>query len=114
VQDAGDAIGGLMYPLPKLGQLLTIDDFLPHVGATYLVQATPKPIEIRLETALRRPGEPWMPREPFLLSFSSVWSALLLEGRYTMQPTGGTPVELYIIPTQTFPGERRLYHAVVN
>ena len=103
-----------MHPLPRLGQLLTVDDFLPHVGATYLVQATPKPIEIVLENIQRFPGEAWLPREPFMLSFSSVWGALLLEGRYTLQRPGSSPVELHIIPTQTAPGERRYYHVVIN
>ena len=103
-----------MFPLPKLGPLLTVDDFLPYVGAIYLVQATPKPVEIVLETIQRAPGESWLPREPFTLSFSSAWNALLLEGRYTLQPPGGSLVELHIIPTQTGPSERRYYHVVIN
>lgn len=103
-----------MFPLPKLGPLLTVDDFLPYVGATYLVQATPKPLEIRLEQVQRQPGEPWMVREPFVLVFSSPFNALLLEARYRAQPPGGVPVEIYLIPTQTAPSDRRYYHVVIN
>jgi hypothetical protein len=106
--------GGPMYPLPKLGPVLTVDDFLPYVGATYRVETVPKPVDIRLDELRRGRGEPWMVREPFALVFSTPWTVMLLEAQYQMQPIGGKPVPVYLIPTQSPPGDRRLYHAVFN
>lgn len=103
-----------MHPLPKLGPLLTVDDFLPHVGGSYSVEAAPEPIDIRLDEVLRRPRPAWMAREPFLLVFSTPWTVLLVDATYRMSPEGGQPVELHLIPTQTMAGERRFYHSVFN
>ena len=53
----------IMLPLPRLGPLLTVDDFLPHVGSSYRAEAVPQLVDIRLDEVLRRPGAPWMARE---------------------------------------------------
>jgi hypothetical protein len=103
-----------MHSMPDVAPLLTVADFEPHVGKVFLVDAHPKPLEIRLEKILRRPDDAAMTRQPFVLVFSSPWSALLLEAFYRMQPDGGHPVEMFLIPTQSAPGERRYYHAVFN
>ncbi len=103
-----------MHPLPKFGQLLTIDDFRPFVGEAFAVHATPEPIGILLDKVTPQPGADWLPREPFSLVFSTPWSTLLVEGAYRMKSPRGDLVEVYIIPTQTMPGPRRLYHAVFN
>ena len=68
----------------------------------------------RLDELRRGRGEPWMVREPFALVFSTPWTVLLLEAQYQMQPIGGKPVPVYLIPTQSPPGDRRLYHAAFN
>ena len=103
-----------MYQLPQLGWVLTIDVFLPYVGATYRVEAAPKPVDIRLDALRRGRGEPWMVREPFVLVFSTWWTVMLLEAQYQIQPIGGKPIPVYLIPTQSPPGDRRLYHSVFS
>jgi hypothetical protein len=106
--------GKPMYDLAKLGPLLTAEDFQPYVGKIFLVDAQPQPLELRLEKILRRSRDEVVARQPFMLIFTSAWTALLMAAHYRMQPEGGEPVEMYINPTQTAPGERRFYHAVFN
>ena len=103
-----------MLPLPRLETLLTVDDFMPHVGSTYRVEAVPQLVDIRLDEVLRRPRGRWMAREPFLLVFSSPWTVLLVAAHYRMRPEGGQPVAVYLIPSQSALSPRRLYHAVFN
>jgi Domain of unknown function (DUF6916) len=104
-----------MYSLPDLGPLLTAADFEPHVGRIFVVDAQPKPLEIRLEKIVVQPDHyTVVTRQPFMLIFTSPWNALLMSAMYRMQPDGGRPVEIFLIPTQTAPGERRYYHAVFN
>jgi Domain of unknown function (DUF6916) len=103
-----------MNSLPDLGLLLTAADFEPHVGQIFLVDAQPKPLEIRLEKIVLCPNDTALARQPFILIFTSPWSALLIAAHYRMRPQGGGPFEMFLIPTQTAPGERRYYHAVFN
>jgi Domain of unknown function (DUF6916) len=105
---------GRMYSFPDIGPLLTAADFEPHVGEDFLVDASPKPLRIRLEKVMLRPIDPQMRRQPFMLIFTTPWTDLLLAAMYRMQPSGGRQVELFLSPTQTAPGERRYYHAVFN
>jgi len=103
-----------LHPLPKLGLLLTIDDFRPHVGEFYKVDATPEPIDILLDAVLAAPGADWLPREPFTLVFSTPWDTLLVEGHYRMKTPRGDLIGFHLIPTQTAHGPRRHYHSVFN
>jgi hypothetical protein len=103
-----------MTQLPELGPLLQADDFAAYVGRDFRVETKTEPVAIRLDEIVRRPGEPWMLREPFILVFSSPWIVLLVEGNYLMQPEGGAPVRLHLIPTLTVSPERRLYQAIFN
>jgi len=103
-----------MYSLPDLGPLLTAADFEPYLGKIFLVDAQPKPLEIRLERIAVLPGDAAMMRQPFTLIFTSPWSELLIAANYRMQPSGGGPFEFVLTPTQTAPGERRYYHAAFN
>lgn len=103
-----------MHPFPKFGQLLTVDDFKPHVGEAFAVHATPEPVHIMLDQVRVQAGADWLPREPFSLVFSTPWDVLLTEGSYRMKSPRGDLIEVYVIPTQTTPGPRRHYHAVFN
>jgi hypothetical protein len=103
-----------MPSFPELGPLLSAGDFAPYVGKSYRVGTKPEPIDIRLERIIAKPMEDGRLREPFILVFSSPWSVLLVEAEYRMQPEGGAPVQMHIIPTQTPPSDRRFYHAIFN
>jgi hypothetical protein len=106
--------GGYMYSLPDLGRLLTAADFEPHVGKIFVVDAQPKPLEIRLERIATLPDDTAVTRQPFTLIFTSPWSEMLIPAVYRMQPSDGGPFEFFLTPTQTGPGERRYYHAMFN
>jgi hypothetical protein len=103
-----------MYSLPDLGPLLTAADFEPHVGRIFVVEAQPKPLEIRLEKIVYQRDDMAVARQPFMLIFTSALNNLLLSAVYRMQPNGGSQVEMFVIPTQTAPGDRSYYHAVFN
>src|SRR5262245_14271809 len=107
-------MGDHMYSVPDHASLLTVADFEPHVGKIFVVDAHPKPLEIRLEKIVRQSHGVVVTRQPFMLIFTSPWNALLLEAFYRMQVDGGRPVEMVLVPTQSAPGERRYYHAVFN
>ena len=100
--------------LPDIGPLLTAADFEPHVGKTFLVNAEPRPVEIRLERIERGRYDAGLTRPPFMLIFSSPWNVLLMSALYRMQPADSGPIEIFLIPTQTAPGVQRFYHAVFN
>lgn len=98
-----------------IGRTLTLADFAPQVGHPWLVDATPQAIAIRLDAAERLKPSGLGAAEPFILTFSTPWEALLGEGHYVMRARGdGPPLSVHLIPTQTPPGPRRLYHAVFN
>jgi hypothetical protein len=103
-----------MFSLPDLGPLLTAADFEPHVGKIFLVEAQPKPLEIRLEKIVYGHDGMTVTRQPFMLIFTSPWTDLLLSAVYRVQAHGGRPVEMCLVPTQTVAGPRRYYHAVFN
>jgi hypothetical protein len=103
-----------MYSLPDCGPLLTAADFEPYVGQTFLVDARPRPLQIRLDKIVCRRDSGVVSRQPFILIFTTPWNDLLLSAVYRMQPNGGHPVEMCLVPTQTEPGDRRYYHAVFN
>jgi hypothetical protein len=104
-----------LFELPKLGPLLTIDDFAAHVGETFAVETTPQPVGIVLEAIDTGPGEAWMARQPFVLVFSSPWEVLLVEAQYLVKPAGiGPGMTLHLMPINTPPGGRRRYQAVFN
>ena len=100
--------------LPDIGPLLSAADFEPHVGETFLVEAQPQPVEIRLEKILHGRFDTGLTRPPFTLIFTSPWTVLLVSALYRMQPNGGRPIEVFLVPTQTAPGQQRYYHAVFN
>lgn len=104
-----------MFDLPKLGPLLTIDDFAAHVGETFVVETTPRPVAIVLEAIDTGPGDSRAARQPFILVFSSPWEVLLIEAQYLLKPAGiGPGVTLHLMPINTPPGGRRQYQAVFN
>ncbi len=100
--------------LPDIGTLLTAADFEPHVGKIFLVDAQPKPVEIRLERIEYGRYDPGLARHPFTLIFTSPWNVLLVSALYRMQPSDGRAIGVFLIPTQIAPGTQRYYHAVFN
>ena len=100
--------------LPPDLKLLTAGDFEPFIGQTFRVEASPEALEIQLDAVERRPRLTWMLREPFTLLFSTPSSVLLEEGSYRMQPEGGEPLDIYVIPIQELSSDRRAYQAVFN
>jgi len=100
--------------LPDIGTLLTAADFEPYVGEILLVDAQPKPVEIRLEKIEHGRYDTGLTRHPFVLIFSTPWHVLLVPEVYRMQPADGRPMEMFLVPTQTAPGPQRYYHAVFN
>lgn len=101
-----------MLHMPDFGHLLTIEDFADHVGGTYRADATPAPVELRLDRIDRTPGSPLGLRDPFTLIFSTPFSALLTGGTYQLRAPCGRVVAIDLAPTQSMPGPRRSYHAV--
>lgn len=98
-----------------LARVLTVADFEPHVGHPWLVDAQPQEIAIRLDAVDRLKSSGLGAAEPFILTFSTPWEALLSEGHYVMRARGdGARISVHLIPTQTSPGPRRQYHAVFN
>ena len=96
-------------------RVLTLADFEPHVGHPWLVDAQPQDIAVRLDAADRLRPNGLGAAEPFILTFSTPWEALLSEGHYIMRARGdGAKISVHLIPTQTPPGPRRQYHAVFN
>lgn len=95
--------------------LLQAYHFTPFVGRQWRVDTQPQPITIQLDAVDNVRGGMPGGRDPFVLVFSTPWDTLLVEGHYLMRPgDDAEAVEVHIIPTQTAPGPRRLYHAVFN
>lgn len=95
--------------------LLQAYHFTPFTGRQWLVDAQPKAITIQLDAVDNARGGLPGGRDPFVLVFSTPWDTLLIEGHYMMRPgQDAEAVPIHLIPTQTGPGARRLYHAVFN
>jgi hypothetical protein len=101
-----------MQLTPAAAPILTPADFEPLIGGDFIADATPEPINIRLDEVARRATFNPAFREPFTLIFSTPWSTLLIEGNYRLRTPRGNSIELFLNPTLTPPGERRFYHAV--
>lgn len=97
-------------------RILTIEDFLPHVGKPFRADCTPAEVELKLVEASpltdRRLGE----RPPFILIFHTPPQTLLIPGIYTMECIGFGPVQIQIgdmlPPSGAEPGY--YYQAVFN
>lgn len=100
--------------IPPGLKLLTAEEVEPFVGLLFRVEAAPEAIDLQLDAVERRPKQDWMLREPFTLIFSTPMGVLLQEGSYRMQPEGGEPLEMHIMPIQAPFSDRRLYQAVFN
>lgn len=104
-----------MHPLPKLGRVLTIDDFKPLEGETLMAETQPEPIALKLEKVVAAPNSASVVREPFTLVFSTPMNALLVEGHYRIAAGRMGVVEIHMMPTQTLgASDRRFYHASFN
>ena len=101
--------------VPSSLVLLTAPLFRAFVGRDWLVDTQPAPVKIKLDAVDDLKGGMPGGRDPFILIFSTPWDTLLVEGQYLMRPgDDAEAVEVHLIPTQTAPGPRRLYHAVFN
>jgi hypothetical protein len=94
---------------------LKIDDFSGREGTEWLVDATPRPLSIRLDRIIPGLTQLTDARFPFTLVFSTPWEAMLHDASYLMKPADGGPaVQVDLIQSHALPGPRRFYHAVFN
>lgn len=100
-----------MFELPKLERILTAEDFEPWVGRPFAVEADPEPVSIDLLSLVRGAAHPLAIRTPFKLTFRSAPDALLIDGLYTMRCDRFGPVEVFMTPLLSPPGQR-LYEAI--
>lgn len=99
----------------KIAPLLKLEDFTGREGTMWLVDTTPKSLQIRLERVIPGLTRVSDARFPFTLSFSTPWEAMLLDAMYLLKPVdGGETIEIHLIQSHTPPGPKRFYHAVFN
>ena len=79
--------------------LLELEDFAPHVGATFRVQAGDVDVEAELEEATlsRYPG-PEGRRPPFALVFRGPPGPALPQQIYTVHHPARGPLEVFLVP----------------
>ncbi len=99
-----------------MSELLTSDDFLPHVNKVFRVRGGHHALTLTRVDARRRDEfeRTFGPRDPFNLIFRGPPNDLLREGLYTLDVDGGPPFELYVIPIQTPARDRQDYQAPFN
>jgi hypothetical protein len=99
-----------------MAELLTTEDFTPHVGKEFRAPEWPFPLVLR-RIDMRRLEE-WetemFRRQPFNLIFSGPPREVIREGFYTIGMADGPSFGLYIMPIQTFQRDRQDYQAVFN
>ena len=101
-----------MYQLPKLDQLLSVEDFEPWLGAVFTLDADPDPVSIQLIKIAPRMTTSLSHRKvAFSLIFRSQPDVMLLDGIYAMTSGRFGPVNVHITPVMSPPGERH-YEAV--
>jgi hypothetical protein len=101
---------------PIMPELLTSDDFLPHVNKVFRVRAGHHALTLKRVDARRRdePERTFGPRDPFNLIFRGPPGDLLREGLYLLDVEDGPSFELYVIPIQTAARDRQDYQAPFN
>lgn len=96
--------------------LLTLEDFLPHVGDTYHVQVNGQAIGLRLHEAIPLPTHGHVPaRAPFSLGFLAAGEPPLGQGTYEMQRDGGDTLTIFIVALGPDPASKQMrYQAIFN
>jgi hypothetical protein len=96
-------------------ELLTLEDFAPHVGKIALFRGTDFAFPIdRVQGEGGKPPPGWM-RVPFIVIFAGPRGPNVMpEGMYTCQVEGGPAWDLYVIPVHTPRSDRQEYQAAFN
>lgn len=97
-----------------MAEMLTIDDFTPHVGKTVRFLDTPFSLALdRVEAGAG--GAPTTARAPFLVIFRGPRTgAVMAEGFYQCAIEGGPTLSLYVQPIHTPARDRQEYQASFN
>jgi uncharacterized protein DUF6916 len=97
-----------------MAELLTSEQFLPHVGKVFRVKDGRHALTlVRVERRTLEEGEQ-VPREPFNLIFHAPPGDLLVAGLYTLDVEDGPSFELYVMPIHTPAPGRQDYQAAFN
>jgi hypothetical protein len=90
---------------------MTLDEFTPLVGYTFMADCDPQPVGIVLTEAYALRNDPAFERPPFILIFRSDPMAQLLGGAYVLRCGEWGPAMLDIHPvTATLGGEPGFYY----
>ncbi len=93
--------------------LLSAEDFEPWVGRSVRLATVPHPIEVTLLRIARKPLQPGLEREPFVLYFQSPPDVILIDATYEMDCGKGGPHNICISQKRPYT-DRRIYEAVFN
>ena len=99
-----------------MAELLTPENFLPHVDKTFRVKGGQHALRLaRVEVhKLSAQDASHAPRAPFTLIFSGPPGNVLREGVYVMEVEQGPEFELYVMPIHTPAPGRQDYQAAFN
>lgn len=96
-------------------ELLTIDDFKPHVGKTFHFKGTRFAFALDRIISDRRRLPKGMKRRPFILIFRGPKERdYLPDGIYDCEVEGGPTYSMYVNPVQTPEPDRQEYQAVFS
>jgi hypothetical protein len=95
-----------------MAELLTAEDFRPHVDKIFRVQGGAHAFTLaEVATAASVEG---ISRQPFSLVFRGSPNNVLPEGVYTLEVDDGPSFELYVMPIHTPAQDRQDYQAAFN
>jgi hypothetical protein len=66
-------------------RIMTLDEFTPLVGYSFIADCDPQPVEIELVEATALRNDPAFERPPFILIFRSDPMAQLISGAYVLR-----------------------------
>lgn len=99
-----------------MADLLTAEDFLPHVDRIFRVRGGRHALTlVGVEARCREDWELEIgERDPFNLMFRGPPGDVLREGLYALEVEGGPTFDLYVIPVHTPVRDRQNYQAAFN
>lgn len=83
-----------------LPRVMTLEEFTPLVGSTFIAECDPAPVGIELIEASPLRNRAGLERPPFVLVFRSTAAVKLIEGGYVLRCGAWGPGLIHIVPAQ--------------
>jgi hypothetical protein len=83
-----------------VSRIMTLEEFAPLVGSTFVAECDPAPVGIELIEAMPLRNSAGLQRPPFVLTFRTTVAVKLIEGSYVLRCGDWGPGMIHMVPAQ--------------